>query len=166
MHIITPIIITLATVGAMEIVANFSHKYIMHGWGWGWHESHHSRREGVFERNDLYALAFALPSIFLIYIGSEHQHLILWVGVGMTIYGFLYFLAHDGLVHNRWPFKIVPKNNYLKRLVQAHRLHHAVHGREGCVSFGFLYAPEIVQLKRELRQLHNSKYELVDLSHD
>jgi beta-carotene 3-hydroxylase len=84
----------------------------------------------------------------------------------MTIYGFLYFLAHDGLVHNRWPFKIVPKNNYLKRLVQAHRLHHAVHGREGCVSFGFLYAPEIVQLKRELRQLHNSKYELVDLFHE
>jgi beta-carotene 3-hydroxylase len=45
----------------------------------------------------------------------------------------------------------VPKGRYLKRVVQAHRMHHAVQGREGCVSFGFIYAAPIEQLKAELR---------------
>ncbi len=41
---------------------------------------------------------------------------------------------------------------YLKRLIQAHRLHHAVRSREGAVSFGFLYAPPVKKLKEQLRQ--------------
>lgn len=98
----------------------------------------------------------------MIYIGSTHHHPILWVGAGMTLYGLLYFFAHDGLVHNRLPFKIIPKNTYLKRLVQAHRLHHAVRGRLGCVSFGFLYAPKINELKKELRALHNLEHDYFD----
>ena len=69
----------------------------------------------------------------------------------MTIYGCLCFVVHDGLVHQRWPFRHVPKNPYLKRLVQAHRLHHAVEGREGAVSFGFLYAPPVRSLREKLR---------------
>ena len=69
----------------------------------------------------------------------------------MTLYGLLYFVAHDGLVHQRWPFRIIPKSGYAKRIYQAHRLHHAIKGREGCVSFGFLWAPGIDTLKRQLR---------------
>ena len=46
----------------------------------------------------------------------------LWyVGLGTTMYGVLYFIAHDGLVHQRWPFRIVPKGGYMQRLYQAHR---------------------------------------------
>ena len=71
----------------------------------------------------------------------------------MTLYGFLYFLAHDGLVHRRWPFRHVPRRGYLKRLYQAHRLHHAVQGKEGCVSFGFLWAPTEAGFQRELQQV-------------
>ena len=74
-----------------------------------------------------------------------------WVGIGMSVYGVLYFFVHDGLVHQRWPFRYVPRNGYLKRLVQAHRLHHAVDGRDGAVSFGFLYAPPVRRLKEQLR---------------
>ena len=66
------------------------------------------------------------------------------------VYGILYFLVHDGMVHQRWPFRYVPRRGYLKRLVQAHRMHHAVDGRDGCVSFGFLYAPPVGELKRRL----------------
>jgi beta-carotene 3-hydroxylase len=66
----------------------------------------------------------------------------------------LYFVAHDGLVHGRWPFRYVPKSGYLKRLYQAHRMHHAVDGKEGAVSFGFLYAPPVDDLKRQLQALH------------
>lgn len=149
--------IVAATVVGMEIFAAVAHRHVMHGWGWGWHRSHHEPRTGAFEVNDLYAVVFAVPSIALIYLGTAFDHWALWVGAGMTVYGFLYFFVHDGLVHSRWPFRVVPRNAYLKRLVQAHRMHHAVHGRAGCVSFGFLYARPVRALKDELRQLHGGK---------
>ena len=43
----------------MEGVAWAAHKYIMHGWGWGWHRSHHEPRRGALEKNDLYAVVGA-----------------------------------------------------------------------------------------------------------
>ncbi|MFC3606702.1 sterol desaturase family protein [Stutzerimonas tarimensis] len=147
-------LIVLATVAAMEGVAWVSHKYVMHGWGWGWHRSHHEPRHGLFEKNDLYALVFAMLAIVLIALGTAGAWPLQWIGAGMTLYGFLYFLAHDGLVHRRWPLRYVPRSGYLKRLYQAHRMHHAVDGREGCVSFGFLYAPSVKALRAELRRLH------------
>ncbi len=142
------------TLAAMEGVAWFAHKYIMHGFGWGWHRSHHEPRTGIFEKNDLYAAVFAVLAIILIALGNAGWYPLQWVGAGMTAYGVLYFVAHDGLVHRRWPFKVVPRKGYFKRLYQAHRLHHAVQGREGCVSFGFLYVPTIERLRRQLRALH------------
>jgi beta-carotene 3-hydroxylase len=154
MTLLANTLIVLTTVVAMELVARYSHEYIMHGWGWGWHRSHHEVREHVFERNDLYAVVFAVPSVLLIYFGARYEHWMVWVGTGMTIYGFLYFVVHDGLVHHRWPFRLIPKGRYLKRLVQAHRLHHAVRTRSGCVSFGFLYAEPVDRLRAELRRLH------------
>ena len=51
------------------------------------------------------------------------------------------------------PWRWVPRSGYLKRLYQAHRLHHAVHGREGCVSFGFLWAPAPARLKQRLQEV-------------
>ena len=154
MNVLANLGIVVLTVAAMEAVAHLSHKYIMHGWGWGWHESHHTQHDDAFERNDLYAVVFAIPSMLLIYLGFEYDNPILWVGAGMTAYGFLYFFVHDGLVHNRWPWRVMPRGEYMTRLVQAHRMHHAVHGREGCVSFGFLQAPDIQKLKEELRTKH------------
>lgn len=153
------VLIVIVTVAAMELVARYTHKHIMHGWGWGWHKSHHQREGRTLELNDLYAVAFSIPSILLIYFGVELGHWMLWVGVGMTIYGILYFLVHDALVHERWPFRMKPKGGYLKRLVQAHRLHHAVEDRDGCVSFGFLYAGPIDKLKAELRALHGGHFD-------
>jgi beta-carotene 3-hydroxylase len=150
--------IVLATVVGMEAVARYSHEYVMHGWGWNWHRSHHENEGGTFERNDLYAVVFSVLSIILIYFGTYHDLWFLWVGVGMTVYGALYFLVHDALVHNRWSIKIMPRGRYLKRLVQAHRLHHAVRTKEGCVSFGFLYAAPVDTLKAELRALHGGRF--------
>lgn len=146
--------IVLAVVAAMELMAYAAHRWIMHGrWGWGWHESHHQPRTTTFERNDLYAVVFAILSIALFAIATlTGTAWLFWLAAGITAYGLLYFLAHDGLVHGRLPFRIVPKGGYLQRLYQAHRLHHAVDGREGCVSFGFLYAPPIRDLKAQLKR--------------
>lgn len=144
--------IVLFTVAAMELVAALTHKYIMHGWGWGWHESHHEPRTGWFEVNDLYAVVFAVLAIVLIALGTWGIWPLQWIGAGMTLYGALYFMVHDGLVHQRWPFRYIPRKGYLKRLYLAHRLHHAVRGKEDCVSFGFLYTPPVEKLQATLRQ--------------
>lgn len=146
------IAVTLLTVAGMEVFAWWAHRFIMHEWGWGWHRSHHEEREGLFEKNDLYAVVFAGFAIFLFALGHLlAAPLITAFATGITIYGFLYFVVHDGLVHQRWPFRHIPHRGYAKRLVQAHRLHHAVHGREHGVSFGFLYAPPIETLQRKLK---------------
>ncbi|KGD79901.1 beta-carotene 3-hydroxylase [Pantoea sp. PNA 14-12] len=150
-------LIVFITVVGMEVVAALAHKYIMHGWGWGWHLSHHEPRKGAFEVNDLYAVVFAIVSIALIYFGSTGIWPLQWIGAGMTAYGLLYFMVHDGLVHQRWPFRYIPRKGYLKRLYMAHRMHHAVRGKEGCVSFGFLYAPPLSKLQATLRERHAAR---------
>ena len=144
--------LVVATVVAMEAVAWIVHRYVMHGWGWRWHRSHHQPRQGLFETNDLYALVFAAISLLFFTLLAGLWAPFWWVGVGTLVYGLLYTLLHDGLVHRRLGFSANPRSGYLKRLVQAHRLHHAVHERDGAVSFGFLYAPPVRRLRRRLRR--------------
>jgi len=56
------------------------------------------------------------------------------------------------IVHQRIPTRYLPRSRYMKRIVQAHRLHHVVETREGNVSFGFLVAPDPAGLKAELKR--------------
>lgn len=157
MSVLPAALIVLASVAAMEGVAWASHKYIMHGWGWGWHRDHHEQHGGFFEKNDRYALVGAAMSIAMFAIGSPWLagdaawEPGTWIGLGILIYGIIYTLVHDGLVHQRW-FRWAPKRGYAKRLVQAHRLHHATVGRAGGVSFGFVLARDPATLKQELRE--------------
>jgi beta-carotene 3-hydroxylase len=147
-----PLLIVLATVAATEVLAAWVHRHVMHGWGWGWHRSHHEPRSGWFELNDLYALVFAALSLLFFSLLAEIWPPFWWVGVGTVVYGLLYAAVHDGLVHRRFPFPGSGRRGYLKRLVQAHRLHHSVRSRDGAVSFGFLYAPTARRLRRRLRE--------------
>jgi beta-carotene 3-hydroxylase len=157
MSLFAAIIIVLATILAMEGVAWASHKYIMHGWGWAWHRDHHEPHNNALEKNDLYGVVGAAMSISMFALGSP---LVLgaaawdpatWIGLGILGYGILYTLAHDGLVHQRW-FRWVPRSGYAKRMVQAHKLHHATQSKEGGVSFGFLIARQPDALKADLRR--------------
>ena len=150
----TAALIVLVTVAVMEVFAYSVHRWVMHGpLGWGWHESHHDQSHtGVFEKDDLYAVVFSILAIGLFAAGGRWWPPLWWVAVGMSVYGVIYFVVHDGLVHQRWPFRVVPKSGYFRRLYQAHRLHHAVEGREDCVSFGFVYAPPVDELKARLRR--------------
>ena len=156
MSIVSIIVIVLLTIAAMEAVAWASHKYIMHGFGWGWHRDHHEPHDYRLEKNDLYGLVGAAMSISMFAIGSP---LVMgasawdpgtWIGLGILFYGIVYTLIHDGLVHQRY-FRWVPKRGYAKRLVQAHKLHHATIGKEGGVSFGFVFARDPAALKQELK---------------
>ena len=137
----------------MEGVAYFSHKYIMHGFLWCWHESHHLPREGMFEKNDLFAAIFAVPSIICIWIGTYTYPPLLWVGIGIALYGLMYFIFHDVIVHRRIRTGYKPKSEYMRRIVEAHWVHHSTNGKEGAVSFGFLYSPPVNELVAERDRL-------------
>ena len=109
-------IVILSLIG-MEVFAWVIHKYVMHSrWGWGWHESHHIETEGVFEKNDLYAVCFSVIAATLFIVGSMGYPALWMVGLGLTLYGILYGVVHDGLVHQRWPFFVRTKGGYLKRI--------------------------------------------------
>ncbi len=149
-------LLVLAAAVAMECLAWASHKYVMHGFGWAWHRDHHEPHDGFLEKNDLYAIVGAAISIGLFAVGSP---VIVgaaawwpgtWLGLGVLAYGVIYTAIHDGLVHQRW-FRYVPRGGYAKRLVQAHKLHHATVGKAGGVSFGFVFARDPKVLKRELQ---------------
>ncbi|MFN0300976.1 MAG: sterol desaturase family protein [Burkholderiales bacterium] len=151
MTILVNTLVVIAAVVVMELVANLTHRYVMHGIGWGWHRSHHEPSSGRWEKNDLYALVFAGISILLFWLDAYRYGVLWWVAVGMTLYGVLYSVFHDGLVHRRYPVCLPVRWRYLERLTEAHRIHHASRERDGAVSFGFLYAARPDRLALELR---------------
>jgi hypothetical protein len=68
-----------------------------------------------------------------------------------SAYGAVYVVFHDGLVHRRVPMPR-PATRNLRRIVQAHPLHHAVRSREGALSFAFLHAPDPRALRHYVRR--------------
>lgn len=148
------ILLFLATIAFMEGFAYVMHRWVMHGPGWFLHASHHRPRTGRFEWNDLYGVIFAIPSIVLLLGGVQLGWWpgFAWIGAGIAAYGAIYFGFHDVIVHERVRTRYLPKSRYMKRIVQAHRLHHAVGTKEGTVSFGFLVAPRPDALKAELKR--------------
>ena len=151
-------VIVVATILAMEVFAYVMHRWVMHGPGWFLHESHHRVRTGMFELNDLYGVIFAIPSITLIWGGvqSDWGTWAVWVGAGIAGYGAIYFGFHDVIVHKRVGTRYIPKSAYMKRIIQAHRLHHVVETKAGTVSFGFIWAPRPEALKVELSRRGNA----------
>lgn len=144
MHYLLNWLLVIGSFLAMEGVAWFTHKYIMHGFLWSWHRSHHVKHPHVLERNDLFALVFSVPSISLIVVGYEVQHFqwLKFIGFGIMAYGIFYFIFHDIIVHRRVKIPFTAKSLYMKRIINAHYVHHAIHTKDGAEAFGFLYAPK------------------------
>ena len=134
--------IVLLTILGMEFVAWLAHKYLMHGWLWSWHEDHHKphhEKQGFFERNDLFFLVFAIPSALSYIIGlSTPQFWLLFVGIGISIYGLIYFLIHDVYIHRRFKWFRQLDSTYSRAILRAHGAHHSKTGKEDGVSFGLL----------------------------
>jgi beta-carotene 3-hydroxylase len=141
--IFTYIAIVLATVLVMEFVAWSAHKFLMHGWLWVWHEDHHKphyEKEGFFEKNDLFFLVFAIPSMMSYIIGSLYADYrwVLFIGIGISIYGLIYFLIHDVYIHQRFKWFRQLDNKYSRAILRAHGAHHAKTNKEDGESFGLL----------------------------
>lgn len=132
----------------MEFVAWFTHKYVMHGFLWSWHKSHHTVHDHVLEKNDLFAVVFSVPSIVLIMLGTiTSLKFMFYIGVGIAAYGAFYIIFHDIIVHRRIKIKYKAKSKYMKRIMNAHYVHHTVHTKEGGEAFGFLWAPKKYEKK-------------------
>jgi beta-carotene 3-hydroxylase len=152
MDVVWFVLIFIGVLAGMEAFAWVTHRYLMHGPLWVLHRSHHEPREGLFELNDLFVVIFALPAIGLFLWGSQGHAWATAAGMGVTAYGAIYAIFHDGLVHGRFKTPLAARSRFWRQRVQAHRLHHAVRTRTGAVSFGFLWAPSPRVLKARLAQ--------------
>jgi len=137
------VLITFGAFAGMEFVAWFAHKYIMHGFLWVWHEDHHRphhEKEGFFEKNDLFFIVFAIPSAVCYMLGGliDGYFPLLFVGIGISLYGITYFLIHDVYIHRRFKWFKQLDNKYSKGILRAHGAHHAKTSKEDCESFGLL----------------------------
>lgn len=137
-------LIAISTFLFWEFIAWFAHKYIMHGFLWSWHRSHHTVHGRIFEKNDLFAVVFSLPSIGLFYYATvvRYSPYLIAVAVGIFCYGVFYLIFHDIIVHQRMRWKLSKRSRYLQRMIHAHYIHHSKHTKDGCEAFGFLYAPK------------------------
>lgn len=126
----------------MEVFSWAMHKYIMHGPLWQIHKTHHVHGKGFFELNDLFSLFFGSIAVVLIVLGLDYNNpYAVGAGVGISVYGLVYFVLHDVLIHRRVKAFGRLRNSYLEGLAAAHRDHHRSRKRDGAVAFGLLWVP-------------------------
>ncbi|MFN3997510.1 sterol desaturase family protein [Algoriphagus sp.] len=139
---ITAIGFTVLGFAAMEFSGWFIHKYLMHGPLWMIHKTHHQPSKTFFELNDLFSVLFGSIALILIFTGVDSLDYRFWIGVGISLYGVLYFVLHDVLVHRRLKWFDRPKNSLLKGIFKAHQAHHRTNQKEDAVSFGLFVVPK------------------------
>lgn len=142
MQILVNILWILAAFWFMEFVAWFAHKYVMHTFAWGMHVDHHQPTGRFFQKNDLFALIFAIPSWlnmqFGIMAGCDFR---LYIGIGIALYGIAYVTVHEVIIHNRWGSRDKIKHWYFQGLARAHFAHHKHKEKEDGECFGMLVVP-------------------------
>lgn len=133
----------LITFCGMEAVAWITHRFVMHGLLWNLHRDHHKKdTDGFFEHNDFFFLIFAIPGIAGLFFGMQDGFTIFfWMGLGITLYGFAYFLVHDIFIHQRFKLFRNANNPYFKAIRRAHKIHHKHLGKEEGECFGMLWVP-------------------------
>jgi beta-carotene 3-hydroxylase len=153
----------IGTFIAMEGVTWLTHKYVMHGFLWVLHRDHHQVEPGLFEKNDLFFVIFAVPSMLLIYFGTFDQ--VWWmqaVGFGVMLYGFAYFLVHDVIIHQRIKWFTRSNNTYVRAIRWAHKMHHKHLDRFDGESFGMLYVARKYRQKiRQDKRIRSDQKELI-----
>lgn len=135
-------LIVLLTFCAMEFMAWFTHKYVMHGFLWILHKDHHQPEKGWFERNDTFFLFYATISTGLFISWNEGVFDYgLAIGLGILLYGIAYFAVHDIFIHQRLSWFKRTDNAYFRAIRKAHKVHHKHLGKEEGECFGMLLVP-------------------------
>ena len=134
------LVFILSFVGT-EFAGWLTHKYLMHGFLWNLHADHHDPHKGGLQKNDSFALIFAIPSFFSIFCGHQLGFPLLAVaGYGVMAYGFVYFIVHESIIHRRFRF-IRGRGAYFRALIVAHAHHHLNRGKNDSKNFGMLIVP-------------------------
>jgi len=136
------IVFLLLGFAAMELAGWAIHKYLMHGPLWAIHKTHHQPSKSFFELNDLFSLVFGSVAVILIFLGVDEFDYRFWLGVGISLYGMLYFILHDVWVHRRLKWFGKPRNILLKGIFKAHQAHHRTNQRDDAESFGLFLVPK------------------------
>jgi beta-carotene 3-hydroxylase len=76
------------------------------------------------------------------------QEWLFFVGVGISIYGLIYFLIHDVYIHRRFNWFPYLNNRFSRAILRAHGAHHAKQTKEDCESFGLLVVDSKYYRKR------------------
>ena len=126
----------------MEILSYVVHRYLLHGFLWRIHKTHHEAHHGIFEWNDVFSTLFALAAIVLIILGANDPFgdPRFGLGVGITVYGILYFIVHDLFTHRRFiPFS--SESGWMRLIRRAHQRHHQTADKAGNEPYGLLLFP-------------------------
>ena len=140
MTIVFYMLVLITTFIIMEAITWLTHRYVMHGFLWYLHKDHHQVEPGFFERNDVFFVIFAIPSMLLIGFGTYNQS---WwmqaIGFGIMAYGLAYFIVHDVIIHQRFKWFTRSNNKYVRAIRWAHKMHHKHLDRHNGESFGMLF---------------------------
>ncbi len=153
----TNLIIVFCSFFAMEAVAWLTHKFVMHGLLWRLHEDHHKKNpSSFFEKNDYFFLIFAIPGIICLALGIYSSlGFLLFIGLGITLYGFAYFMVHDIFIHQRFRLFRNADNFYFRAIRRAHKMHHKHLGKEDGECFGMLWVP-LKYFSEALKRKHSN----------
>jgi beta-carotene 3-hydroxylase len=146
------IFVFILTFMTMEFLAWLLHKYVMHGFLWCLHQDHHVRNKNRrWEKNDFFALVFAVPSfLFILFDKINGMPLLGIIGYGIMAYGGVYFLVHEVIIHRRLILFSRVNHWYIQALNSAHKVHHSVYEKNNTGNFGMLVVP-IFYFKNSLK---------------
>ncbi|MEY3615144.1 MAG: carotene hydroxylase [Actinomycetota bacterium] len=126
----------------MEVVTYLVHRFVMHGFLRSLHVSHHRNAAAAYaskapEPNDVFPLAFSVVVVVGLWVGFNVTGAawLLPVLVGVSVYGAVYTIIHDGVIHGRIRWMKNINTTWSIRLTVAHREHH----RANSEPYGMLF---------------------------
>lgn len=129
--------LTIFSFVAVEFFSYAAHRFLFHGILWKIHRTHHEATKGAFELNDIFSAIFALCSILLMVFAEKPliNSVAFPIGLGISIYGFVYFIIHDFFTHRRFlPF--ASNSKLLMTIRSAHQRHHQTVEKNGIAPYG------------------------------
>lgn len=135
MSLFTSFLFVIVGFLGMEAVTYVVHRYVMHGALEQLHRSHHRNAAADFARkspepNDAFPLAFSVVVVGGLAMGFNVDGFtwLLPLLVGVTLYGIVYTVIHDGIIHGRIKWMKRLHSSWAVSLDTAHREHHRSNG--------------------------------------
>ncbi len=142
------VLLVAVAFAAMEVASYVLHRWLFHGILWRLHRTHHDPAHGHgtgLEWNDLFSVGFGALSVALIWTGRTQplESIAFPLGIGIAVYGALYFILHDLYAHGRLG-RVKLQNPAAQSVKRAHGRHHQSLTKRGQEPYGlFLFPPSM-----------------------